>query len=142
MSLSVTLDASALAGKLAMWRAAAVAGLKVGVADAAALVEADAKDNAPVLTGRLRDGIHTETVVDTEDVQQLMITPVVAAENKEGFDPPYARRIEMGFVGQDSLGRHYHQAAQPYMRPAYDNRKDDAAAAIHDGVTQALQGVA
>ena len=53
-------------------------------------------------------------------------------------DPPYARRIELGFVGQDSLGRHYHQAAQPYMAPAFSNKQDEARQMIKDEVTGAL----
>lgn len=30
----------------------------------------------------------------------------------------YARRLELGFVGIDSLGRHYHQEPRPFLRPA------------------------
>ncbi len=37
-------------------------------------------------------------------------------------DVPYALRMELGFVGVDSLGRHYNQAPRPFLRPAlYDN---------------------
>jgi HK97 gp10 family phage protein len=113
---------------------AAQQGLKYGVGEAAQMFEDAAKANAPVLTGRLRDGIHTETVTDTPETQVLAVTPIVPAANKWGFDPPYARRIEYGFVGPDSLGRVYHQAAQPYMRPAFDSEKDGATAAIKDNV--------
>lgn len=31
---------------------------------------------------------------------------------------PYARRLELGFVGTDSLGRHYSDPPKPYLRPA------------------------
>ena len=31
---------------------------------------------------------------------------------------PQARRLEYGFFGDDSLGRTYHQAPRPHMRPA------------------------
>jgi hypothetical protein len=37
-----------------------------------------------------------------------------------GTNVEYARRIEYGFQGADSLGRNYSQAAQPYLRPAVD----------------------
>ena len=30
----------------------------------------------------------------------------------------YGRRIELGFTGTDSIGRHYNQPAFPYLRPA------------------------
>ena len=33
----------------------------------------------------------------------------------------YGLRIELGFVGQDSLGRNYHQAAQPFVIPAMES---------------------
>ena len=139
--MTVTLTNN-LATKLAAWKAAAQTGLKAGTAAGAAIFEAHAKENAPVLSGRLRDGIHTEIVVDTDAQQQLMVTPVVPASNAYGFDPPYARRIEKGFIGTDSLGRHYHQAPEPYMEPAYDEGKSDAYDALSSGVLNALKGAA
>jgi hypothetical protein len=33
-------------------------------------------------------------------------------------DKPFARRLEYGFVGVDSLGRHYHQPPYPHWAPA------------------------
>ncbi|MCB0107683.1 MAG: HK97 gp10 family phage protein [Caldilineaceae bacterium] len=36
-----------------------------------------------------------------------------------GTDSPYARRIELGFHGYDSLGRFYNQGPQPYLLPAF-----------------------
>jgi Bacteriophage HK97-gp10, putative tail-component len=130
-----------LQAKINAWKAAAESGLKAGVLDAAARFEGAAKANAPVLTGRLRDGIHTETVTDTPQTQVLAVTPTVEAANKYGFEPPYARRIEYGFVGADSLGRNYHQAAQPYMRPAFDTEQSGAAGDINNGITDALEEV-
>lgn len=140
--ITATLDTSRLQTKLSAALAAASAGNKAGVAAGAQLFESAAKQNAPVLTGRLRDGIHTEVLTDEPTLQQLMVTPVVEAADREGFDPPYARRIELGFVGVDSLGRHYNQAAEPYMRPAYDNEKDNALQAHEEQVRTALKGVA
>lgn len=124
--------------KVQYLKTAARQGLKAGVSEAAGLFEAEAKDLVPVLTGNLRDHIHTETVTDTDEVQTLAVTPVEAAANPYGFDPPYARRIELGFVGTDSLGRHYHQAAQPYMAPAFENKRDEAQTAIKEGVYSSL----
>jgi HK97 gp10 family phage protein len=103
-------------------------GLKLGVDEAAGMFEAAAKLNAPVLTGALRDSIHTESTLDTPEKQVREVKP----------DTPYAHRIENGFIGPDSLGRMFHQAAQPYMRPAYDSEHDGAAMAIKDGVYAGL----
>jgi hypothetical protein len=133
---------SNLAPKLAAWTKAAQSGLKAGAIAGAAVFEGRAKENAPVVTGRLRDGIHTETVADTDTQQVLMVTPVVAAGNKYGFEPPYARRIELGFIGVDSLGRHYHQPPEPYMRPAFDEGSAEALQALQGGVMDALKEVA
>jgi len=113
---------------------AAQTGLKLGVSEAAGLFETEAKAIVPVKTGALRDAIHTETVTDEGERQVLAVTPAYPAENPYGFEPAYARRIEYGFVGTDSLGRVYHQAPQPYMRPAFDGQKADATAAIKSGV--------
>lgn len=142
MSLTVSLDSSNLAAKLARAKVAAESGLKAGVAAAAQMFEEEEQSTVPVLSGNLRDHIHTETVTDTPAVQTLMVTPIEEAANKYGFEPPYARRIELGFIGTDSLGRHYHQAAEPFVQPAFDNKQDEARAAIVDGIQAELSGVA
>jgi len=36
----------------------------------------------------------------------------------------YARRVETGFEGPDSLGRQYHQKAYPYMGPAAEKLQE------------------
>lgn len=40
-----------------------------------------------------------------------------------GSNSPYGRRLEFGFVGIDSLGRNYNQAARPHLRPAMERHK-------------------
>lgn len=79
-------------------------------------IENSAINTAPLLTGTLRRSIHTEIVAQTDTY----------AEAATGTDVEYAARIEFGFNGADSLGREYHQAAQPYMRPAYETMRADA----------------
>lgn len=113
-------------------------GLKLSVPEAADLFVQEAKIQVPVVTGNLRDHIHAEQIVDQPERQVHIVTPADPAANEVGFDPPYARRVEYGFVGQDSLGRHYHQAAQPYMRPAFDMRQQEAREVIKEGVVSAL----
>jgi HK97 gp10 family phage protein len=129
MRLTVQLQGlDALSLKVRYLRDGARLGLKLGVSEAAGLFEAEAKEIVPVDTGALRDSIHTESVIDNPEEQQLAIDP----------DTPYAARIEFGFVGVDSLGRHYHQAAQPYMRPAFDMKQNEARQVIKDGVYEQL----
>jgi hypothetical protein len=38
-----------------------------------------------------------------------------------GTDKPQAHRLEAGFHGTDSLGRHYDEAAEPYLAPALES---------------------
>lgn len=67
-------------------------------------------------TGNLSRSIHTETIKSS----------AAYAESATGTDVEYAARIEFGFMQADSLGRHYNQPAQPYMRPAFDTKKSAA----------------
>lgn len=39
-------------------------------------------------------------------------------EGRVGTNLDYGARLELGFTGDDSLGRHYNQAPRPYLRPA------------------------
>ena len=67
------------------------------------MVERDAKKLCPVDTGRLRASI-------THEIDGLT--------GRVGSNVEYARRIELGFVGVDSLGRKFNQQPYPYLRPA------------------------
>lgn len=40
-----------------------------------------------------------------------------------GSNKEYARRIALGFIGIDSLGRRYHQKPRPYLRPALEKNR-------------------
>lgn len=42
-----------------------------------------------------------------------------------GTNVIYARRVEFGFVGRDSLGRNYNQAGKPYLYPAFFAYEND-----------------
>lgn len=76
-------------------------------------IEQAAKQNATgrpgpnVVTGRLRSSITWRLGVDALGVYADIGSAVV-----------YARRIELGFTGTDSLGRFYNQPPYPYLRPA------------------------
>jgi len=72
------------------------------------LVEGDAKINCPIITTRLRGSI-------THEVEG----PV----GRVGSNVEYARRVELGFVGADSLGRIYNQKPNPYLRTALETNK-------------------
>lgn len=129
----------ALSLKVKYLRDAARWGLKAGTSEAAGMLEQEAKAHCPVDTGRAQNAIHTETLEDRPELQVLMVTPAHASDNEYGFDPPYVRRLELGFVGQDKLGRMYHQAPQPYMRPAGDVVGPQVPGVIKENILSELQ---
>ena len=121
MSFSVT--ATVHINQQALMRAMQAAA-KPALYEAAALVEAEMKALVPVDTGALRESIHLEQREMGPYFHQVSVHPAEIAGNKWGLDPAYARRIEYGFIGQDSLGRNYHQAARPYVRPAAESTRE------------------
>lgn len=54
-----------------------------------------------------------------------------------GTTRPQGRRLELGFVGVDSLGRHYHQPPYPHFRPALSKIEDAYALAL-SGIVRRL----
>lgn len=119
-------------------RQAALEGLKAGVSEASMMLVDEAKALVPVDTGNLRDHIHSELIEASDTRITVKVTPAYDEPNPWGFEPAYARRIEYGFVGRDSLGRNYNQAAQPYMRPAWDAKQEAARQIIEDDVWEAM----
>lgn len=109
----------------------------------ALIIQNEAKRRAAYRTGTLRRSIHigghTDLASDYQkppDVPELP-PPDVGAHDVEvyvGTNLEYARRIEYGFQGADSLGRVYNQAAQPYLRPALDEN----GAAVRQEIAEAL----
>jgi hypothetical protein len=112
--------------------------LKPAVLEAADLIQQAAKSYVPVDTGALQESIHIEEIADGPFYYEVSIHPAEFASNKWGFDPAYARRIEYGFVGMDSLGRMYNQAPQPYVRPAWDSERQNAESAVKNGLAGAV----
>jgi Bacteriophage HK97-gp10, putative tail-component len=87
------------------------------IVEAAALVEKAAKEHASgapgpnVVTGDLRRSV---VVTDISATGSMGWTARIAPTTS------YGRRVELGFHGTDRLGRHYDQAARPFLRPALD----------------------
>ena len=131
-SLMRKLSALAEAAQGQMLERAMVAG--------ALIVQNAAKQQSPFLTGTLRRSIHIggheELNPDGEggNVPEPEIDGASVAVYI-GTDVEYARRIEYGFNGTDSLGRQYSQAARPYLRPAADENQ----AAVRTEVGEALR---
>lgn len=138
MRITMQFNVGILYSRIERIRNAARQGLAEGALRGAELVRDEAKRIVPVDTGLLRDSIHTEHSKDFPTRQEHVVTPVYPAENKYGFEPPYARRIEYGFVGYDSMGRFYNQPPKPYMRPAYETKREEAKEAVEQAIRSAV----
>jgi HK97 gp10 family phage protein len=103
--------------------------LGVALMSAAQPVVNSAQELCPVVTGTLRRSIHAELGSVEPDKATVLV----------GTDVVYARRIEWGFVGADSLGRVYHQGAQPYMRPAIDSNRDNVKTELNSALADQLR---
>jgi len=80
----------------------------IALALAAVKVKNRARGRVPKVTRTLERSIHPDNLKSTGSKITIDI----------GTDVEYARRIELGFAGTDSLGRTFNQAAKPYLRPA------------------------
>ena len=103
-------------------------------------IENDAKRNATkyVKTGRERASISvnwsgsgltfgkiTKPVKETESSDGILEPKAKLGEfvGAVGTNVEYARRLELGFVGQDKLGRTINQKPRPHLLPAYEKHR-------------------
>jgi hypothetical protein len=56
-----------------------------------------------------------------------------------GTDLPYGRRLEFGFTGTDSLGRHYNQPPFPHVQPALGFIESTLQAQMRLALTEVLR---
>lgn len=103
--------------------------IETAIKSGALIVQNDSKKRVPYKTGTLRRSIHMETVEKSKRNVKV----------KVGTDVPYARRIEYGFTGEDSLGRTFNQPAQPYLRPSLDENTADIQKEIAGAMKQVFR---
>lgn len=72
----------------------------------------------------------------------IMSKTATRVEVAVGSSAEYARRLELGFMGTDSRGRHYHQGPRPYLRPALDDNVKQVENEVKKRMNQILQGYA
>lgn len=82
----------------------------------------------PRVTSTLARSYHWEIIEATEGY----------CEGVYGTNLDYARRVELGFEGTDSLGRTYNQPAQSHLRPAFDTQRKTAVEEIRDSLADIL----
>ena len=93
---------------------AALAAIK----EACILVETTAKESIGLVTPPSPPGHAPAAPTGTLKARITHEIDVANMSGRVGTNLEYARRLELGFVGQDSLGRTYNQAPRPYLRPA------------------------
>lgn len=127
MNISITIEGTALlrANLATVQARLGGSGLNAALTAGGWLVANAAKPKAAFDTGTLRRSIRVE--------------PGGPGVVYVGTDVAYARRIEYGFIGPDRLGRNYHQAARPYMRPAFDETKDAVRSEVINGIKDILR---
>jgi hypothetical protein len=100
-------------------------------------------------TGRLRNSIAV-----AEDEETLALVSDIAAPGIEapnairpgmlsavvGTNVQYAKRIEFGFIGVDSMGRYYNQAPRPYLFPALEQERKPFFQRLRRSVDRAMRG--
>lgn len=69
----------------------------------------------------LEAGIKSRAPVKTGDYRRSWSTSISGGTATVGTNKPQARRLEYGFVGTDSAGRHYNQGPRPHVRPAFES---------------------
>lgn len=107
--MNISVKVTGLDRLLARWQYIARTGLRKEMRDLAQefapILLSAVRANAPVATGGYRN----------------RLTATVSGYTLMVHSPdPFAARLEYGFVGVDSLGRHYAQPPQPHFRPAAD----------------------
>lgn len=94
---------------------------------------------ALVLLRAIEDNIDRQGLVDTGAYRASWGIEVGRGYAKVFTRHPAARRLEYGFVGLDSMGRLYNQAARPHVRPAIADTKEQILEAIRTGVVEEIE---
>jgi HK97 gp10 family phage protein len=122
--------------------------LKSALVAGGLLVANKAKALSPYLTGNNRRGIHVggeggagglEGGTTGTDIGGQEFTET-SAQILVGTNVEYARRLELGFAGADSLGRMFNQPAQPYLRPALESEAPSVVNEFGDALVDLLRG--
>ena len=84
------------------------------------------RSNGSVVTSNLINSINYATQTSQGSLQGATDGKQISQPNdlsvRIGSTVVYARRLELGFTGQDSLGRTYNQPAKPYLRVINKNK--------------------
>jgi HK97 gp10 family phage protein len=108
-----------------------------GLREAAKVIQQEAVANAPEDTGTLKQSIKVRAIKRKKGFCGVQVTTGQGFFRGETF---YGAFIEFGHhVGSRKLGdARAFVPPRPFMRPAFDSKKEQAAAAVAESVRQAL----
>ena len=88
----------------------------------------EAAENVPVVTGNLKRSIHAEVEEEKNEIVAYIGTDVDYAAAVEYGTPPYKINspVFIRNVGWRYIKTHPGLPARPYLRPAFDQKKDEA----------------
>lgn len=116
--------------------------LRRSVAAGATIIRKEAMDRAPVDTGEMRKDIQVKRERDTKGEMSAKYSVFVRAGKKSRLsgrarnvqkDSYYWKFVELGTSKM---------AARPFMRPAFESRKEDAVKAIGEKLDEGIQKAA
>lgn len=88
-----------------------------------------------------RPGPNAPTGDYRRSISRRVVKGAVSSTGFVGTDKPQGRRLELGFSGQDALGRNYDQPPYPHFGPALDEVTPAFEAAIAAIPGAAAQGL-
>lgn len=120
--------------------------LAAAVESGAQLIQNAAKEKTPYRTGSLRRSIHTEVEGGAARAEATIGTDVVYAAQVEfgGTITPKTKKL-LHWVDQNGVehfAKSVTQVARPYLRPAFDEKSNAAAAEVGAALRQVIARVA
>jgi hypothetical protein len=96
-----------------------------------------AKDTVDDVAERVRARAARNSPIDKGTYTRAWAVETVGPHERLVYNPrPQARRLELGFVGADSLGRVYDQRGRPHLGPAMEN---PGIQRLRDGMARILE---
>jgi len=97
-----------------------------------------AKYRGPNISGMSRPHARTGKLRTSIGVHEVSQVGPGRWMSKTGPTMAYGRRVEMGFTGSDSKGRHYNQSPYPYMSPGFEKARPELEALYAEECRKAM----
>lgn len=109
-----------------------------GLMAAGRMMRDEAKQAAPVESGRLQESISLRRLKKPQATEGVQVYVKRGKSKQDMRGAFYAAMVEYGTIGGDSPD----QSPQPYMRPTFDSKKTDAVEVFRAAFAKSLQSAA